>query len=410
MKKILILLAILINIFCFVFQEVKATWILDWWWNMTVDEWTIIFLDITSTDTNCEVIYNPYSTWWMQMNYTPSDMETIEFIPSYTHYDKYLTVTAPSVSESKTFELEYAADYTCDWWKTLERGWWIIEITVQPISKATGVNWVYAWEDMELFEWETINLSSSLTWACLYKSWFNWEWKQDSPKSPYTLDWIDRYTEKLSLKAPQVDKDTIFTYTAESSPNCLWTTTLTSDSVNIKVKNKSNWWWKSYSDRMRDEARKLFKDEESIWKIEITLEKEEEIWWIDLSWNNIWWTNQVQYEVQWDWKSDFKNPKSRWIKWRNISFSNDNFKNNEIAYIRVRATYGWKSSNWSNVLRYIPNQWILFDFRVSCSNECSNISYDDIFLDPDFLMDIFMDPAIDCSCKNKKVDFSNLIN
>ncbi|MFK7779688.1 MAG: hypothetical protein QM490_00945, partial [Candidatus Gracilibacteria bacterium] len=160
--------------------------------------------------------------------------------------------------------------------------------------------------------------------------------------------------------------------------------------------------------RNKNIAEDLFKDEESIGKIDLVIKEK-------ISGNNsylVGWSdlrgyNHIKYELLYSTGSTFKEYKSFDVNNYSKNFFYKDLDTNSLIYFfKVRAYYNDKYSNWSNVLSITNKDSLLRLFKIKCVNCNDTISFMDVFKTPDLLLeDKFKVKCIGCT---KKVGFYDI--
>lgn len=251
---------------------------------------------------------------------------------------------------------------------------------------------VNAWGNTNYNTWDLVNLSGSITWTDSSCTVFNYEWEQ--------ISWpgivINNPTQNEFNSSTYSNANFIFPDTTENivlklkvTPQSCYHAGNTYSGTVTFSKNINTWSRKrSYSSRMREEAEKLFYDNESIEniKLNLKLEKQDYSPILHFYWDNIWWNWQVKYVIEYSTENNFS-------IWNTILFNTtDSFyqfieywldANSFIHYFRIKSEYYWKQSNYSNIVKYYSEDYL----DISCKKEKKLVNFDDIFYSYDFLLD-----------------------
>lgn len=241
------------------------------------------------------------------------------------------------------------------------------------------------WNDRNVTSWNTVNIIAEVWWDCsnfsISQVYFmeqndKWDWWtiQSGWVSDTTYTFVATETKQIKalINCPQWAWPLFFSQISDD------------DIITVTVWEKKSS-WKSWSTKMREEAESLFYNSWSIEKInlEIWYRKEDYSPLVYIYWNNLWADWQITYDLEYSTWSTFEEYHTFKTTGEFYNFFKNDFSYwNYIHYFRVRASYLWKYSNYSNILKYYSEDYL----NIKCLNEKKYINFGDVFLSYDLLI------------------------
>jgi len=368
------------------------------WWSSSNQAPTDISISKSNIDENV-------STWTTVWILSTIDSDSSSFTYDLTDYSNY--------PDNQNFKIQWnqliidiSPDYetknlyiikiqtTDDSWNTFSKEF---IITINDIDETTAS--VDAWPDQNINIWDTVYLKWSLNWFPANWCTFKYTWNDDSWEvtinNANTLDQASFETNTLTWPINlKISLEVIVTSTEMTYDSC-WKTWNYWDLVTIFISNNSSWTTTNHSSyywKMRKQAQRI-----DLSKVKLNLyeQNSRNKYFYKLWWNYIGWDRHIKYEIQYStWKNFITyNSNSTFLRYKLYSIYE--LWENDLFFFRVRATYNWKYSPWSNIISIVNKNNLLSKFKISCINCSSNIDFTDVLNDYTSLID----NNLDLNCK-----------
>ena len=401
-------------------------WNPDDWWFIEEDSFILNInwwssnqapTDINLSNSNVD---ENVATWSLVWNLNTTDSDSTSFTYSFADYSNYPDNQLFKINNNE-LRIDFSPDYELKnsysiKIKTDDQQWWTFEkvftITINDLDETVAS--VDAWDEQNVVIWDIVYLRGTLNW--FPSSWCNfiYNWSDDTRQATINNSWTlnqayfetNSFTWSIRLKI-------WFKVTVSSESithDSCWKTWIYNDTVFININTASSWdvlntttHHRSHSSKMKEEADKIFRISKNI-KLNLNELKNYSKYFYKLDWNYIGWDWQIVYELEYSNKKDFTNYSKLKTKSRFYVFKKDFFKDLELYFFRVKATYKNKESPYSNIVSIVNKDNPLNEFKIICKNCNNKISFWDVFETVDLLIEKSLN--INCvSCERKKTKF-----